>query len=84
MDWKEVIAELTRLGTTQPQIAEACGCSQGTVSLLANGKTKDPRDSLGQKLRALLEAKRAQAAENVRAAPPPLERADQARAAVGG
>lgn len=53
MNWKLLIAELKAAGWTQPQIAAACGCGQATISELANGTTKDPRDSLGQALRAL-------------------------------
>lgn len=53
MNWKLLIADLKAAGWTQPQIAAACGCGQATISELANGTTKDPRDSLGQALRAL-------------------------------
>jgi len=73
MDWKEAIAELVRLGITQPQIASACGCSQSAISMLANGKIKDPRDSIGQALRVLLEAKRREAAEKAAAPAAPRD-----------
>lgn len=53
MDWKQLIAEIRAGGLSQPQIASACGCGQATISDLASGVTKDPRDSLGQALRAL-------------------------------
>jgi transcriptional regulator with XRE-family HTH domain len=53
MDWASTIAEIQSLGYTQPQIAKICDCGQATISDLANGKTKDPRDSLGQALRRL-------------------------------
>jgi transcriptional regulator with XRE-family HTH domain len=53
MDWKEVISTLQAAGYTQKQIADLCGCSQPSINELATGKTKDPRDSLGQALRAL-------------------------------
>lgn len=79
MNWKEAIAELIRLGMKQPQIAEECGCSQATVSMLANGKILDPRDSIGQAVRRLLEAKRREAAEK---AVPPAAPAHGAEAAV--
>lgn len=61
MDWKLIISELQALGMSQPQIAAACGCGQATISDLASGKTKDPRDSLGQALRALLKKSRRKA-----------------------
>lgn len=54
MDWKKSIADLQNAGMTQPQIAIACGCQQSTISMLATGKTTEPRDSLGQALRQLL------------------------------
>jgi len=55
MDWKSAIASLQGRGLTQPQIAAWCGCGQSTISELAVGRTKDPRDSTGQALRSLLE-----------------------------
>lgn len=54
MDWKEVIGALRAKGYRQPELAELCDCAQSTISDLATGKLKDPRDSLGQSLRALL------------------------------
>lgn len=54
MDWKKIIAQIQAHGLSQPQIAGRCGCGQATISDLASGKTRDPRDSLGQALRALL------------------------------
>ncbi|MDE2022038.1 MAG: helix-turn-helix transcriptional regulator [Patescibacteria group bacterium] len=62
MDWKNIIAQIQELGgLTQPQIAAIVGCGQATVSDLANGKTREPRHSLGQALCALLERASAQA-----------------------
>jgi transcriptional regulator with XRE-family HTH domain len=55
MDWTSLIAELGRLGYTQPKIAEECQCGQATISDLANGKSKEPRHALGEELKALLE-----------------------------
>ena len=55
MDWKSLIAEIQAHGLTQPQIAALCGCGQATVSDLANGKTSDPRHTLGESLKALLD-----------------------------
>lgn len=54
MDWKQVIAKIQAGGLTQKQIADACECAQGVISYLANGKTLDPRHSLGQSLLTLL------------------------------
>jgi predicted transcriptional regulator len=78
MDWKTVIAELAGLGVTQPQIAEACRCSQSAISQLATGRIKDPRDSIGQAIRAMLEAKRADAAQKAVAPPAPNDAAPKA------
>jgi predicted transcriptional regulator len=63
MDWKALIAELQRLGHTQPQIAAVCGCGQATISDLAKGHTKEPRHSLGEALKSLLEQARAARAD---------------------
>ncbi|MBN8493225.1 MAG: helix-turn-helix domain-containing protein [Burkholderiales bacterium] len=45
--WPELIAGLIRSGLTQPQLAEAAGCGQSTISELLRGKTTDPRTSTG-------------------------------------
>jgi hypothetical protein len=85
MDWTVVISELSgAFGMSQPEIAAACGCGQSTVSGLATGVTKDPRHSTGQKLLALLEAKRLEAATKAVQSPPPArgaraQRRDPAR-----
>lgn len=72
MDWKSAISELQAFGMTQPQIAAACGCQQTTISALATGKTQDPRDSLGQKLRTLLATKRLESAKERPPQPDPV------------
>lgn len=46
MDWKQIVADIQASGVSQVQIAEACGCSQATVSELATGKNCDPRASI--------------------------------------
>jgi predicted transcriptional regulator len=61
MDWQKFMAELQAFGLTQKQIADACEVGQATISDLARGDTKDPKDSLGQKLRALMRSKREEA-----------------------
>lgn len=62
MDWKIIIAEIQEYGhLTQPQIAAACGCSQGTVSDLVNARTAQPRHSLGEALLALRDRVKAEA-----------------------
>lgn len=63
MNWIEAIALLKEAGYSQGEIATACQCAQATISELATGKIKDPRDSIGQALRALVtQAKRKQKA----------------------
>jgi transcriptional regulator with XRE-family HTH domain len=59
MTWKSIVAELQALGLSQPQIANACGCRQGTISAIATGKTAEPKFGLGKKLLELLADKRA-------------------------
>lgn len=83
MDWTVVISELSdTFGMSQPEIAAACNCGQSTVSGLVTGVTKDPRHSTGQKLLALLETKRREAAEQGTTSPKqvrPADRRDPAR-----
>lgn len=47
------MSEISAAGFTQTQIAAICGCSQSTVSDIANGEIKQPNFSLGQSLLAL-------------------------------
>lgn len=49
MDWKNIIAGLTRAGYSQQQIAAEVGCSQVRVCQLAKGNT-EPLYSVGSKL----------------------------------
>lgn len=58
MNWKQVISDLQANGFTQVQIALRCGCSQGTVSDIANGRTKEPGASIGLALIAMSKSKR--------------------------
>ena len=53
MNWSNVISELQAAGWSQPQIAAECGCAQSTISDLARGSTKDPRYTIGEKLKQL-------------------------------
>ena len=53
MDWTKLIADLCGTGMTQPQIATAIGCSQASVSEMANGITKNPKYSIGAALISL-------------------------------
>jgi predicted transcriptional regulator len=55
MNWVQTIETIQRAGLSQSEIARRCGCAQPTINDLATGKTKDPRDSIGQALRDLLE-----------------------------
>lgn len=50
IDWPKIIRALVASGLTQPQIAAACNCGQSTVSDMLNGKSSDPRTSLGLRL----------------------------------
>lgn len=68
MDWVSFMAELQGFGLSQQEIAEWCGCGQSTISDLARGDAKDPRDSLGQRLRTLMLMKRAERAAAAEAA----------------
>lgn len=54
MNWVETIALLKRAGYTQPEIADACGCAQSTISDLATGTSTEPRYSTGVRLRQLV------------------------------
>lgn len=53
MNWKQLITDLKTAGLGQEQIAQACGCSQATVSELLHSPTKQPSHPLGEALRAL-------------------------------
>jgi len=56
MNWKNLIQSLTTQGLTQKQIADACGCSQASISDLSTGKTKAPSFPLGVALMKLAES----------------------------
>lgn len=58
MNWKQLISDLQSAGFTQVQIAAKCGCSQGTVSDIANGRTTNPSASIGLALVAMHKSKR--------------------------
>lgn len=47
INWPGLIRALLDSGVTQPQLAEAAGCGQSTISDLLRGKTTDPRTSTG-------------------------------------
>lgn len=55
INWPRAIGGLIATGMTQPQIAQACECGQSTISDMLNGKTTDPRTSLGLRLLSLCE-----------------------------
>lgn len=50
IDFKAVVASLTGAGLTQGYLAAICGCDQSCISDIANGRTKDPRHSIGAAL----------------------------------
>ncbi len=58
MNWPALISEIQAAGWSQPQIATECQCAQSTISDLAGGKTKDPRYTIGERLKQLAEAAR--------------------------
>lgn len=64
MDWKQLISELTRLGVSQAEIATQTGIAPPTISELATGKTREPRWTTGQKLRALHRSAKRKAAKS--------------------
>ena len=50
MNWKNIIADITRAGYTQAEIADFVGISQPSVCDIANGKTKRPAWEIGDGL----------------------------------
>lgn len=56
-DWSAIVKALVASGLTQPQIADACGCGQSTLSDLLNRRTIDPRVSLALKLLRLAQSR---------------------------
>jgi predicted XRE-type DNA-binding protein len=68
MNWVETIALLKQAGYTQPEIAEACGCAQSTISDLATGKTTVCRFEIGDALKAMAAKARRKLARAERAA----------------
>jgi transcriptional regulator with XRE-family HTH domain len=67
MTWVDTISLLKEAGYTQPEIAEACGCAQSTISDLATGKNTDPRTSIADGLRDLAAKARRRLAAKARA-----------------
>lgn len=55
MNWPALISSIQAAGWSQPQIAAECRCAQSTISDLAGGRTKDPRYTIGEKLKQLAE-----------------------------
>ena len=53
MNWKSLISDLVASGLTQVQIAKKAGCTQASISDLANGHTENPAYSIGSALIAL-------------------------------
>lgn len=53
MNWPALISSIQAAGWSQPQIAAECHCAQSTISDLAGGRTKDPRYTIGEKLKQL-------------------------------
>lgn len=55
MNWPALISDIQAAGWSQPQIAAECHCAQSTISDLAGGRTKDPRYTIGERLKQLAE-----------------------------
>ena len=55
MNWPALISDIQAAGWSQPQIAAECRCAQSTISDLAGGRTKDPRYTIGERLKQLAE-----------------------------
>jgi len=53
MNWKNLLSDLIASGMTQVQIAAKAGCTQASISDIANGKTLQPSYSIGAVLVAL-------------------------------
>lgn len=53
VDWASIVGALKSCGWSQKAVAEALGCSQGTISQLNTGRHADPAYSLGVRLLAL-------------------------------
>lgn len=53
MDFKTIIADLTRAGLTQSQIGALSGLKQGSITDLLRGRIKEPRYNAGRRLVAL-------------------------------
>lgn len=71
MNWPDILEALRKRGWTQALLADRLGIVQSAVSDLRSGKTKDPKHSTGEAIRALLESEEAPAA----AQQPPAEAA---------
>jgi transcriptional regulator with XRE-family HTH domain len=50
MNWSNIISELVAAGIKQVEIADACETSQGYISDLLNGKSKQPNWRIGDAL----------------------------------
>lgn len=81
MNWPDLISSIQAAGLSQPQIAKECGCAQSTISDLSAGRTRDPRFSIGEALKALGE-RCAAAGGGVAKPNPPPALAGQAPAAI--
>jgi transcriptional regulator with XRE-family HTH domain len=48
--WQKRIAALKEKGITQAKIAKEAGCTDGAISLLADGSRKDPSFRIGNRI----------------------------------
>lgn len=54
MNWQKIIQRLARKGYTLADLCRLCKAGHGTIHDLANGRTKEPRWGLGNRLLELL------------------------------
>ena len=49
-DWNRIIVEIRKAGMTDSEIAEAVGVCRHTIWGLCNGRTREPKHALGERL----------------------------------
>lgn len=52
-DFREIISNILEWGWTQEKLAAEVGCSQATISYLANTPGADPRDSVAAPIKEI-------------------------------
>lgn len=54
-DFKKIVRDLYRCGYTQESLGAICDCSHAAIQYIGQGKTKNPKYSIGVKLVELWE-----------------------------